>query len=122
MILKGKVTKGLGKAKTFVNMMEKSFCKKTNMQLYPGTLNIELENDYDLNVDYLIKSEEYGGAFNVQVQKCEVLGNVAYIVRSEKNTGGNGDYNKNIIEIVSNINFREKYNLKNGDEIDVCIK
>ena len=122
MILKGKVIKGLGKAKTFVNMMEKSFCEKTNMQLYPGTLNIELENNYDLNVDYLIKPEEYGGTFNVQVQKCEVLGKVAYIVRSEKNIKDNGDYNKNIIEIVSNINFREKYNLKNGDEINVQIK
>lgn len=122
MILKGKIIKGLGKAKIFVNMMEKSFCEKTNMQLYPGTLNIELENEYDLNVDYLIKPEEYGGTFNVQVQKCEVLENVAYIVRSEKNIKDNGDYNKNIIEIVSNINFREKYNLKDGDEIEVCIK
>lgn len=122
MILKGKVTKGLGRAKIFVNMMEKSFYEKTNMQLYPGTLNIELENNYDLNVDYLIKPEEYGGTFNVQIQKCEVLGNLAYMVRSEKNTKDNGDYNKNIIEIVSNINFREKYNLKDRDKIDVIIK
>ena len=122
MILRGQVIKGLGKAKIFVNMMEKTFYEKTNMQLYPGTLNIELENEYDLNVDYLIKPEEYGGDFNVQVQKCKILGNIAYIVRSEKNIKNNGDYNKNIIEIVSNINFREKYNLKNGDEINVQIK
>ena len=121
MILRGQVTKGLGKAKIFVNMMEKTFCEKTNMKLYLGTLNIELEDEYDLNVDYLIKSEEYGGNFNVQVQKCEVLGNVAYIVRSEKNTKNNGDYNKNIIEIVSNINFREKYNLKDGDILEITI-
>ena len=122
MILKGRVIKGMGKARIFVNMMEKSFFEKTNMQLYPGTLNIELENEYDLNIDYLIKPEEYGGTFNVQIQKCEVLGNLAYMVRSEKNTKDNGDYNKNIIEIVSNINFREKYNLKDRDKIDVIIK
>jgi len=122
MILRGKVIKGMGKAKKFVNMMEKTFYKKTNLQLYAGTLNIELEKEYDLNVDYLIKPEEYGSNFNVQAQKCELLGNVAYIVRSEKNTKNNGDYNKNIIEIVSDVNFREKYGLKDGDEIEVLIK
>ena len=122
MILKGKVVKGLGKAKIFVNMMEKSFYEKTNIHLYPGTLNVKLENEYKLNIDYLIKPEEYGGIFNVQIQKCEVFGDVAYIVRSEKNIRNEGDYKQDIIEIVSDVNFREKYNLKDGDEIRVSIK
>ena len=122
MILKGKIVKGLGKAKTFVNMMEKSFYEKTNVHLYSGTLNVKLENEYELKVDYLIKPEEYGGTFNVQVQKCEIFGNTSYIVRSEKNTKEEGDYKKDIIEIVSDVNFREKYNLKDGDEINVQIK
>lgn len=122
MILKGEIVKGLGKAKIFVNMMEKSFYEKTKVLLYPGTLNIKLENEYQLNVDYLIKPKEYGGTFNVQVQKCKVLGNIAYIVRSEKNTKNEGDYKQDIIEIVSDVNFREKYNLKDGDSINVQIK
>jgi len=43
----------------------------------------------------------------------------AYIVRSEKNIKENGDYEQDIIEIVSNINFREKYNLKDGEQIKI---
>ena len=121
MILKGKIVKGLGKAKIFVDMMKTPFYKKTKTNLYPGTLNIKLEIEYDLNVDYLIKAEEYGGNFNVQVQKCKVFGNSSYIVRSEKNIKNKGDYKQDIIEIVSDINFREKYSLKDGDEIIVEI-
>ena len=121
MILKGKIEQGLGRAKIFVGMMEKAFYKRTGMKLYYGTLNVKLDNLYNLNVDYLIKPEEYGGTFNVQVQKCKVLGNIAYIVRSEKNINNHGDYKNDIIEIISDINFRELYNLKDGDEIEIEI-
>lgn len=121
MILRGSVMKGLGRAKAFVTMMQKAFYKKNKINLYPGTLNIKLEKSYNLDADYLIKPEEYGGSFNVQVQKCKVFENTAYIVRSEKNTKDDGDYKQDIIEIVSDINFREKYNLKDGDEIEIEI-
>lgn len=122
MILNGRVVKGLGIANKFINMMDEVFYKKTNIHLYPGTLNVKLDNQYNLNIDYLIKPKEYGGTFNVQIQKCEVLGEVAYIVRSEKNTKVDGDYNQDIIEIVSDINFREKYNLKDGELLEIIIK
>lgn len=121
MILKGKIKKGLGKAKTFVSMMKEAFYKKSKVNLYPGTLNIKLDEPYDLNVDFLIKPEEYGGSFNVQVQKCKVLGNTAYIVRSEKNIKDKGDYKQDTIEIVSDINFRKQYNLNDEDEIEIEI-
>jgi len=121
MILKGKITKGFGRAKTFVTMMKKPFFEKYKLNLYPGTLNIKLENEYQLNIEHLITSEEYGGTFNVQVQKCKIFGQTAYIVRSEKNIKDKGDYKQDIIEIVSDINFREEYNLEDGDEIEIII-
>ena len=42
MILKGKVTKGLGTAKMWVSKIEEVFRKKTGTKLFPGTLNIRL--------------------------------------------------------------------------------
>lgn len=121
MILIGTVTKGMGKAKKFINMMQKSFYKKTNINLYSGTLNIKLNKEYNLEPDYIIKPKEYGGSFNVQIQRCKVLGENAYIVRSEKNVKSEGDYGKDIIEIVSDTNFRDKYKLKDGDVIQITI-
>ena len=121
MVLIGKITKGMGVAGRFVNMMQKAFYEKTKVKLYPGTLNIKLSDLYILKPDYIIKPEEYGGTFNVQIQQCKVLGENAYILRSEKNIDDKGDYGQDIIEIISNINFREKYNLKEEDEIKVEI-
>lgn len=121
MILEGKIVKGIGKAKIFVNMMKDIFYKKTNMELFPGTLNVELNKPYDLTPTYIIKAEEYGGKYNVQVQECTLLGNKAYIVRSEKNLKKEGDYKKNIIEIVSNLNFRKEYSLSDGKTIKISI-
>ena len=121
MILEGKVVAGMGRAKTFVNMMIEAFYKKTNMKLYSGTLNIKLDNKYDLEPTYIIKAEEYGGKYDVQVQECLLLEQKAYIVRSEKNLKEESDYERNIIEIVSNINFREKYNLKDGNLVKIQV-
>lgn len=121
MILEGKVVAGMGRAKIFVNMMKEVFYRKTNMKLYPGTLNIELNKPYDLKSTYTIKSEEYGGKYDVQVQECALLEQKAYIVRSEKNLKEESDYERNIIEIVSSINFREKYKLKNEEKVKIKI-
>ena len=121
MILEGQIVKGMGKAKKFITMMNKPFYSKTGITLFPGTLNIKLVKLYNLSIDYIIKAEEYGGSFNVQIQKCKVLQEDAYIVRSEKNTADTGDYKQDVIEIVSSINFREKYNLKDGDLLKIEI-
>lgn len=121
MILEGKIVEGMGKAKVFVNMMKDIFNQKTNMDLYSGTLNIKLNRPYDLKPTDIIKAEEYGGKYDVQVQECTLLEHEAYIVRSEKNLKEESDYEKNIIEIVSNINFREKYKLKDEDLVKIQI-
>ena len=64
---------------------------------------------------------EYGGTFNVFVKECEIFNHKGYILRTEKNNTKNGDHPLNIIEIVSDINFRKTYNLKDGDEVEVKI-
>lgn len=118
MILKGKVTKGLGTAKMWVSKIEEVFRKKTGTKLFPGTLNIRLEDEYIIEPDWIIEPEKYKGTQRVFIKKCEILGNVANIVRAEKNQIGKGDHDLHIIEIISDINFREKYNLKD----DACIE
>lgn len=119
MILKGKVTKGLGKAKYWVGLVFDEFYKTTNIELFPGTLNIKLEKPYTLEPDFIIKKEKYGGTENVLVQKCRILGTEAYIVRAEKNQKGYGEHKQDILEVVSDINFRKKYNLEDNKIIEI---
>ena len=97
------------------------FKNRTGITLFPGTLNINLEEDYIVKPDWIIKPEEFGGTENVLVQKCELLGKTAYIVRAEKNQIGQGEHNLQIIEIVADICFRKKYNLTDNKKILIQI-
>ncbi len=56
------------------------------------------------------------------VKPCEIFNHKCYILRTEKNNTKNGDHPLNIIEIVSDINIRQTYNLKDGDEVEINIK
>lgn len=114
MILKGKVKKGLGNASFWVEKIEDIFYKKTGMKLFYGTLNIELEEPYDLKNYWIIEKEAYGGSQDVYVQECKILGKQAYIVRPEKTA-----HTSNVVEIVSDIKFRENFNLNDEDNINI---
>ena len=119
--IEGKVISGLGVAKIWVDKIKNIFLEKTGKNLFSGTLNIRLDYDYTFNPDIIIKSEEYGGDYDVYIKKCEVLEETAYIVRSGKNLKKDGDYKLNIVEIMSEMNFRDKYNLKDGQLIKIDV-
>lgn len=121
MKLKGIVRSGFGNASFWVEKVSKIFQKKYNMKLFPGTLNIELENSYILNSDDKIFPNEYGGKYEVLVEKILILDNEGYILRPEINNVSGGDHPLNIIEVVSDINLRKKYHLKDGDEISIVL-
>lgn len=121
MKIEGNVIKGLGTATYWVKKIEKAFYKKTGMKLEAGTLNIKLEDEYIFNPDFIIEAKEYGGTQNVFIQKCKILNENAYIVRAEKNAKKQGDYGLNIIEIVSDVNFRKTYGIKDGEKVIIVI-
>ena len=122
MELKGRIKSGLGNARIWVEKASKIFEEKYNMKLFLGTLNVELNDEIILDDEEKILPHEYGGEFDVLVKKCRILGHKAYILRTEKNNTKNGDHPLNIIEIVTDINMRKTYNLKDEDEIIICLK
>ena len=46
------------------------------------------------------------------MKECKILGHKSYILRTDKNMSENRDHPLNLIEVISDVNFREKYNLK----------
>ncbi len=91
--------------------------------MFNGTLNVEVEKNYvfEGNIDVMHK-EEYGGVQEVYIKECKVLGHKSYILRTEKNMTKNGDHPLNLLEIISDVNFRKEYNLKDGDKIEIVIE
>lgn len=122
MILEGKVKSGLGEAGFWVKKIAQIFEQKENIKLFSGTLNIELNNNYEIvSPDIIVEKEEYGGTEKLFIKRCKVLGHNSYIIRTEKNSSQNGDHPLNIIEILSDVNFRKKYNLVDKQEIAIFI-
>ena len=121
MILKGRVKSGFGNASFWVDKINPIFQRKYNMELFLGTLNLELEQEYVLEQEEKILASEYGGNFDVLIKECKVLDSKGYIVRTEKNNQTGGDHTLNIVEIVSDLSIRDLYGLKDGDEVSLHI-
>lgn len=120
--MKGIVKRGLGQGEYWIKKLNPIFIEKNKMELFPGTLNIEIEEPYIIEDNYqIINGKEYGGTEEVLIKECVVLEEKAYIVRPKRNNAENGDHPLNIIEIISNINFREKYKLRDNDRIEIKI-
>ena len=105
MVLQGKIKDGLGNASFWVKKIEDIFFFKYGLKLFYGTLNVELKEEYELQNYWTIYPEEYGGTQNVFVQKCKLLGHIAYIVRAK-----NSAHKCNILEIIKEKIIIEKQN------------
>lgn len=119
--LKGKVKTGLGEGHFWTEKISGIFKEKYGINLFLGTLNIELEKDYILKEENKILPHEYGGDYEVLLHKCKIQGHNAYIVRPKKNNDIGGDHPLNIIEIVSDKNLRKEHNLKDNDRVIIEI-
>lgn len=102
MTLEGKVKSGLGEGSFWVKKIEKIFEEKTKMKLFPGTLNVQLIEEYKIeNPTYILEKDEYGGSEKLDIKECIVLGHNSFIIRTEKNSGkyrgSSIKYNRNIV-------------------------
>ncbi|WP_219930087.1 DUF120 domain-containing protein [Nostoc commune] len=96
--------------------------EKNRNEIFPGTLNIQLEQPYHLPKNVIrLEKEEYGGTVSVSIVPCQIFSRDAFILRTDKNNTESGDHPKTIIEIACDVKLRELYNLKDNDLIEVEI-
>lgn len=126
MTLKGKVTSGIGDLSFRMNTVEgllDAYYKKTGLSLVPGSLNVELDQIWSMPQNCIrLEKEEYSGKVSVSLLACKIFDTKAFIVRTDKVEAGQiSTHPKNIIEIISDIKFRDKYNLKDGDQVEIIL-
>jgi riboflavin kinase len=122
MILKGKVVTGAGNFSYWIGQLHELYKLKTGMDLYPGTLNVELEQPYHLAGSIIrLEKEEYNGTVSVSILPCFLLGRSSFILRTDKNARGEGDslHQLHIIEVASDVKFRDAFRLNDGDLVEV---
>ena len=123
MILKGKVKSGMNNLSYWMERLETYYTEKTGIKLFPGSLNIELEEDFILPSEVIrLEKEEYGGTVSLSILPCKIFGRKAFIIRTDKNATGKGDHPLNIIEVATDVKLRDYYNLKDDDIVEVEIE
>jgi riboflavin kinase len=121
-VLRGTVVSGMGNFSFWLEKLESFYTQKTGIRLFPGTLNLRLEEPYSLPEEVIrLEKEEYGGTVSVSMVPCSVFGRRAFLLRTDANEAGQGHHSKNIIEIATDIKLRDAYQLSDGDEVEVHI-
>jgi riboflavin kinase len=122
--IKGKVSSGSGEGAKFIQLpwAKKQIAEKLGFIPYPGTLNIKTTGDIH-KLEKLLKKEKTieilsakgfcrGRFFNacfMDALKC------AIVIPQVEN------HPEDVLEVIAPINLRQKFNLKDGDTVDVQI-
>ena len=109
---------GTGKFAYWIARLREHYLRKTNMWLFPGTLNVELCEPFELpRTRTRLEAEEYGGTVSVNIVACQILGQKAVILRTDK-ADTEAD-TRRIIEVACEVKLRDEFGLRDGDSVEV---
>jgi riboflavin kinase len=119
-ILRGKVVSGIGNFSFWIEKLSDHYERKTNIKLFPGTLNVELAEPYRLPERTLrLEGNEYGGTVSVNFVPCRIFGRRAFLLRTDANEEGRGHHPRTIIEIATDVKLRDHFQLRDGDAVEI---
>lgn len=119
-VLKGTVVTGVGNFSYWIEKLQDHYLNKTGMRLFPGTLNIQLDEPFDLPRERArLEAAEYGGTVSVNIVPCTILGRRAVILRTDK--ADSEPQSRTIIEVACEVKLREQHQLRDGDVIEVAV-
>ncbi|MFX1294618.1 MAG: DUF120 domain-containing protein [Promethearchaeota archaeon] len=130
--IKGVLFSGMGEGAYYIAQKGyiEQFEKKLGFNPYPGTLNLRLINQPDLQIRRLLESDSFSGikiegfknqdrtfgpvkGFRVKINDT-IEGALLLIKRTH--------YHEGILEIIAPKFLREEFNLKDGDEVRISIE
>lgn len=102
--------------------MHDHYRRKTGLDLFPGTLNLQLDRPWSIPASPIrLEAREYGGSVSVNFVPCTVFGRRAFILRTDANEEGRGHHPKSLIEIATDVKLRDAFHLRDGDIVEVEI-
>ena len=120
--VRGRVVSGMGNFSVWIDRLSDHYQRKTGMLLFPGTLNVELEQPWFVPPGCpRLDAAEYGGTVTVHIVPCSIFGRRAFILRTAANEEGRGHHPRTIIEIATDVKLRDAHQLKDGDWVNVEI-
>jgi riboflavin kinase len=119
-VLTGKVVSGVGDFSDWITKLKDHYQRKTGLMLFPGTLNVQLREEYSIPSDATrLEGKEYGGTVSISIVPCRIFEEEAVILRTDRNESGEGTHPKTLVEMACQIKLRDKYQLKDGDIVHI---
>ena len=124
---KGTVTNGYGVATQNLNPVMHLIEARTQfLNLVPGTLNVDIPEEYIVFADAVVLPHEYPlnqtSNLNetIKFERCIVEGYKALIMRPDSHEIGDGQFHgKKHLELMGQVKFREVLGLANGSIVEV---
>lgn len=117
--IQGRVASGEGNFGFWIAKLQDHYERKTGLRLFPGTLNVLLDEEYELPSDCTrLDKSEYGGLVSVRIVPCRIFGRAAFILRLEPRAGVE-PAPKKLLEIATDIGLRKSHGLRDGDLVSV---
>ncbi len=125
-VLRGKVFTGIGDYARWIETYREHYRAKTGLSLFPGTLNVRLDQLYELPADKVIRLEgvEYGSRVSVSILPVRLFDRPAVVLRPDLPEGASAEDAANrlaTLEIATDVKLRDTYGLADGDEVEVII-
>ncbi len=121
--LAGKVFSGLGEGEFYVNLYARNFHRVLGIRPYPGTLNIRLDDNSVTIAEKCLRKDKailidppLEGYGRVCVWPAYLKCLKVYVIRPEKTV-----YKRDVVELISDKNLREVFNLVDGDRVKVQV-
>jgi riboflavin kinase len=122
-VLIGKVVTGVGNFSYWIEKLKEHYLRKTGLDLYPGTLNVQLDEEYHFPPRAMrLEGEEYGGTVSVNIVPCRIFEEEAVILRTDNSERGEGLHPKSLVEVACEVRLRDKYHLKDGDTVRIEVE
>ena len=119
-VLRGKIVTGAGNFSFWIEKLQDHYRHKTGLQLFPGTLNVQLDEPFDLpQKQARLEAAEYGGTVSVNIVPCTILGRRAVILRTDK--ADSELQSRMIIEVACEVKLRDRHQLRDGDVVEVTV-
>ena len=122
-VLTGKVVTGVGNFAYWIEKLHEHYLRKTGLDLFPGTLNVQLEEEYRIPSDAArLEGSEYGGTVSVNIVPCRIFDEPAVILRTDACEFETGVHPRTLVEVACAVKLRDKYQLKDGDVVRIEIE
>jgi riboflavin kinase, archaea type len=110
----------MGNFSYWIEKLHEHYKRKTGMNLFPGTLNLQLDEPYSLPKQVIrLEGREYGGSVSVNMVPCLIQGRSGFILRTDANEEERGHHPKTIVEVATDVKLRDHFGLTDGDIVTI---